>query len=169
MFPDSLEKEPTPGVLARSALDQQGERPPVDEAVDRVIAMIGEGRVGPWPPATSRLSAWMDAGREAAKGIAGEALESAIAGWRDGVVQALADEMEAGRLARQLEEWAWVRWQTEGLEAAGDLIVTADAVSNDENVHLRLAGARADALFAPFIEELRISATQPTDATSGAG
>jgi len=66
-------------------------------------------------------------------------------------------------LARQLEELAWVRWQSEASEAARSLVSAADAVLAGEAVALRVARARAESLFGTFLTELRVVEVNPLD------
>lgn len=163
VFPQSLESEPTPGGLARAELGRVANS---ETAVDDVLTLIVEGSVGPWPPATSWVSDWMDRGREQTEGLEGEARESAISTWRDSVAEALTEEDDRGLLARHLEELAWVHRQTHGTSEAANLIAVADMLLSDDAVHLRIAGARVDSLFAPFLGELRIAAEESSDDAS---
>jgi hypothetical protein len=185
MFPESLEKESTPGGLARAAWNAAGGmgrgKPDHEAALVPVLAAITEGSVGPWPPPTSWMSEWMDQARDAARGLEGDARERAIETWHKKVAEALAARDDRDLLARTLEELAWVRWQSDGLEAAGPWILTADAIASepasdqssdgtsddpfdqasDASAWHRIAEARVESLFAPFSSELRVGDTVP--------
>jgi hypothetical protein len=168
VFPESLENEATPGGLVRGALAEKGATPDRDAGIEECIALIAEGAVGPWPPPTSWVGEWMDKGRADAEGLEGESREAAIESWRKLAAEKLAAETDDDLIARYLEELAWVRWQTHGLEAASGLIATADALVSGEEVRNRIAGARVDSLFAPFLGELRLDEPGVGDAVSEA-
>ena len=165
VFPESLDEESTPGGLVRAEL---GDLPRGEAALDDVLPLIVDGTIGPWPPATSWVSERMDDGREKTAGLEGEARDSAIEAWRDSVAEALAAEDDRGLLARHLEELAWVHRQTDGANEAANLIALADALLADEAIHLRIAGARVDSLFGPFLGELRIAVDESSDDVSPA-
>lgn len=165
VFPESLDDESTPGGLVRAEL---GDLPTSEAALEDVLPLIVDGTVGPWPPATSWVSGWMDEGREKVAGLEGETRESAIEAWRDSVAEALTEEDDRGLLARHLEELAWVHRQTHGKTEAANLIAVADAMLANQAVHLRIAGARVDSLFAPFLGELRIAVDESSDDVSQA-
>jgi hypothetical protein len=141
--------------LVRVALQEAGGASSGEAGVDAVVEMISNGAVGPWPPPTSWVSEWMDKGREEIASREGPARETAIESWETAAAEALLAQDEADLLARHLEELAWVHWKTDGLEVAKSLISTADALAEDEAVRNRLARARLDSLFAPFLAELR--------------
>jgi hypothetical protein len=172
IFPESLETESTPGGLVR--LELAGSPDGSSEAslgadLESVIEWVLDGSIGPWPPATSLLSEWMDRGREETEGLEGEARESAIEAWRASVTELLSAQDDRSLLARHLEELAWVRRQTGGLSEAASVVAMADAVASDDDVATRLAGARVDSLFAPFLGELRMGDAESAEAAADAG
>lgn len=158
IFNESLEEEPTPGGLVRAEVEKSGALPEVDASVEALIAAIMDGAAGPWPPASSWVSERMDEGRERVVGLEGGALEAGVDEWITEVAGALGAGEDSGLLARRLEELAWVRRQTDGIGDAATLIVAADAIVADEALRLRLAKARVESLFAPFLGELRTAA-----------
>jgi hypothetical protein len=163
VFPESLDGESTPGGLIRAELADIAKS---ETAVEEVVALIMDGSVGPWPPASSWVSEWMDKGRDEVAGLESDARESAITDWRDAVAAALVETDDRELLARHLEELAWVHRQTHGPAEAASLIAAADALVSDDAAHLRIAGARVDSLFAPFLGELRIADDEPSDEVS---
>lgn len=153
LFGESVEKEKTPGELARAAL---GAEAVADDAFESCLAEIAEGRVGPWPPATTWVSERMDAGREAVEGLEGEARGAAIDRFVDGLAADLASETDLAQQQRRLEELAWIRWQSDEASMGRSLLATADLLGSDEDAALRLARSRVESLFAPFLGELRL-------------
>lgn len=156
LFPESVEKESTPGAGARSEL--AGRTPPAT-ALEDVLEEVRAGRLGPWPPGTTWVGERMEEGRARLEGVAGEAREKAIDAWLEQTSVALAEMSPAGLISRHLEEMAWIRWRAEKPDEARALIVVADAVVDAESdagaAWMRLAKARAEAIFEPFLEELR--------------
>lgn len=171
LFPADVEKEKTPGGRTRAELEAAGKTIPEaarEAAIQAVCEWVSEGAIGPWPPATSRVSDWMDQGRERVAGLEGAARETQIDAWRADAAAALVAEGDRALLVRHLEELAWVRQQTDGESAAAQLIATADALAaDDEGVDLQLAAARVDSLFAPFLGELRIGDASSDAAAAG--
>ncbi|HEB90932.1 MAG TPA: hypothetical protein ENI85_15265, partial [Deltaproteobacteria bacterium] len=69
LFPADLEKQKTPGDLARAALGPEAGADPDasrSRAIEHVLTELREGRLGPWPPGTSWIAEWMEKGRAAA-------------------------------------------------------------------------------------------------------
>ena len=163
LFSQSIENEPTPGALARAALAAEIASEDSEAALESLLAQIAEGEVGPWPPPTGRVGEWMEQAREAVEGLEAEARIAAIESWLVTVSDDLAAATDPEWLARQLEELAWVRWQSEAPEAARSLVSAADAVLAGEAVALRVARARAESLFGTFLTELRIVEVNPLD------
>ncbi|MEE8165447.1 MAG: hypothetical protein V3T64_07760 [Myxococcota bacterium] len=161
LFSEAIEKEATPGALARAALVAEIASGDSDSALDSVLTLIAEGEVGPWPPPTGRVSEWMEQGREGVEGLEAEARIAAIESWLVKVSDDLAASTDRDLLARHLEELAWIRWQSEAPELARSLVSVADAVLDNEAVALRVARARAESLFATFLVELRVVEENP--------
>lgn len=155
LFSEALEKEATPGALARAALASGLDSINLEQALADVSKSIAEGEAGPWPPATRWVSEWMDKGRGAVEDLEGEARDAAIESWLEEVSADLAERLDRSLLTRHLEELAWARWQADEADLARSLIRVADAVANDAEVHRRLARTRAESLFAPFVSDLR--------------
>lgn len=175
LFSEATEKDPTPGEAVRAALNKDIADLPEETALEVVIGLIAEGEAGPWPPATKWVSDWMDRGREAAKGLEGDARAEAITGFKGELAAALVAETEDDLLRRHLEELAWVHWRGEatgestssnelGRTRAASLLRTAELLRTDPAAAERLAGARIEALLAPFFAELEVGDADPADA-----
>jgi hypothetical protein len=160
LFGEALEKEPTPGDLARAAL---GPAEDATAALESVAALIADGQIGPWPPSTGWVGDRMQKGREAVEGLEGDARASAIDDWLEKLCRALYEQSDPALLAQHLDEFAWVRWQTDQMEAARALLAASDAQASGEGAALALARARVDGLFGPFLAELRVVESSPLD------
>lgn len=173
LFPESVEQAPTPGAEARGEL--AGRTPPATALAD-VLEEVRAGRLGPWPPGTTWVGERMDEGRARLAGLADGSREKAIDAWLEQTSAALAESSRAGLIARHLEEMAWIRWRAEQPDEARALIAVADAVSDavapdavadagsgEDEAWARLARARAEAIFEPFLEELRGAARAAGD------
>ncbi len=166
LFPEDLEKEKTPGDLVREALGTGAEAASDalrERSLERVVVELREGRLGPWPPPTAWLATWMEKGREAVDGVAPGEREAAIEAWLEAAVDALGEETDPGRLARALDEMAWIEWQTEtGEELARAFLVASEALSSDADALSRLNRGRIDRLFESLLAELRGAGSSPT-------
>ncbi|MHA7838533.1 MAG: hypothetical protein ACX98W_13845 [bacterium] len=160
LFPESLEHEATPGAQARVALAEpsglQAAEPPSGSAepLAAVLGEVGAGRLGPWPPATTWVTEWMEKGREAVGDLEGDSRSAAIEAWLEEASAVLAEEGSPAPIARHLEEMAWLRWQSGSPESAREMIAVADALSNDGDAWHRIARARVESIFAPFLADL---------------
>jgi hypothetical protein len=166
LFPESLEKEATPGELARSALGADGGP---EDALERVVGEIVGGRTGPWPPPSGWLSDRMEEARESIAPLEGEGRDAAIDAWLEELGASLGELSDRGLVGRHLEELAWVRWQSGGEEEARALMGAADAIGRGDEAWARLTRARAEAIVAPFIAELRGAPGDSGSGPKGAG
>ena len=146
-----LEKQPTPGDLARSALGEADAPTSLELLVDEVK----QGRLGPWPPPTAWVGERMETGRESVEGLDGEALAAKVESWIDEVTNSLLAETNGALIARHLDELAWVRWQSEKEDEARQLLAVSSAIGTDAKAETALTRARVESLFAPFLKELR--------------
>ena len=55
-----------------------------------------------------------------------------------------------------LEELAWLRWQAEEEEEAGQLLAVSAALGADGEAVTQLTRARVESLFEPFLASLRV-------------
>ncbi len=156
LFSEDLDGEQTPGDLARGALGETTEASHAADRFDASLSKIREGRLGPWPPKTAWVSEWMTKGREVTEGLEGAARVNAIESWLDQASESLGRETEPNLLSRHLDETAWVRWQSDAEPEARTLLALSESVSTDDDVMRRLGRARAEGLFASFLEELRV-------------
>jgi len=152
LFGDALEGVATPGERARAALGVAQE----EGALQSIWSAVASGEIGPWPPPSSWVADRMTRAREAVEGLDGEARVEAIEAWLESVTDDLEAETDAERMAGRLEELAWVRWRA-GDEPAAGAALAATEVARAGGADARpLSRARIDALFAPFLEELRV-------------
>ncbi len=154
LFSEAVEKDATPGELARAALG--GAADPV-KSRELVLADLRAGRIGPWPPATAWVGERMERAQKTLDELEGVAASSAIEAWLDAVTGELADATNRRELADQLAEWAWVEWQREDLERARALLAVAAELAGSDGVdgQRALARARVDAVFGPFLEAVK--------------
>ncbi len=152
LFDDALEKEATPGERIRSELGE-GDRA---AALETLCAQTKAGELGPWPPATTWVGDRMDEGRESVDGLEGEARESAIGTWIDGVTVALVEETDGELIRRHLDELAWVRSQEGDDEAARALLAVSGAIEEDDEAARAFTRARVESLFEPYLASLRV-------------
>lgn len=162
LFPESLEKEATPGEQAREALREIA---PSEAPWAFILSEVEAGRLGPWPPGMGWISEWMQKGRETVASVGAEEQESALESWLAQATSALAEQepTSVALIARHLEEMAWLRWQQEKTTEARDLIAAADELSGREEAWRELARVRVEALFGPLIEELRATENEPDE------
>ncbi len=165
LFPDELEKQATPGDLARAAL---AEADPAatpaatpEEALATTEHEIRAGQLGPWPPPTSWVAERMELGRESLRGLADAARDQAIGSWTDETCEALSAQTDRALLARHLDESAWTRWQSGDEDGARRLLTVATTCVADASAKSDVAArssldrARVESLFEPFLAELR--------------
>ena len=169
LFPESLDGVATPGELARRALIAEGEPAPPAADLDATFADVREGRLGPWPPKSAWVGDRMERARAAAEGLDGKARAEAIERWIEETSESLQKETDAGLLARHLEEAAWARWRGGDEAAARGLLHAATAIVGDDGAARRLARARVEGLFAPFLTELRVVEDDATAAAQAGG
>lgn len=153
LFDESVASHPVPGALARESLGPAGDRA---AALEEVGKSVRDGRIGPWPPASSWLVETEQRAREAVAGLEGAARGEAIDRWLEEASRDLAARSEADLLARHLEELAWVRWQSDAEEAARALLAAADGLREDVDAVGAIARARVEELFSPLLAELRV-------------
>lgn len=169
LFSEEVEKEPTPGDLARLALGSGMGPAASAEDFETTFAEVRDGRLGPWPPKTAWVGDWMSIARASAAGLEGEARGTAIETWLGQVAEALEKETKSELLARHLDELAWIRWQTGALDGARTLLRVSDAVSRDDAAMRRMSRARIEGLFAAFLTELRVVGPSGLDAADAGG
>jgi hypothetical protein len=98
----------------------------------------------------------MTKGREVTEGLEGEARGNAIESWLEEATESLEKETDSRRLARHLDEMAWIRWRSEAESGARALLVVSEALSTTDDVMRRMTRARVEGLFSPFLSELRV-------------
>lgn len=162
LFPSELESHPTPGEIVRTTLGVGSE----SQDVEITLSDIREGRLGPWPPATSWVGEWMTSGRKAVDGISFDARAGAIDAWLGEVSEALMKETDPVLLRHHLEEMAWVRWQSDAELDARRLLEISDLIAEDDAVMKKMSRARAEGLFANLLSELRVVEESGLDANS---
>jgi hypothetical protein len=133
------------------------------EALESVCGEIREGRIGPWPPATSWVADWMQKGRDAVEGGDDASRASRIESWIEEVTGSLAEQGAIGQIARHLDELAWIRSASGDETAARRMLLAADAISTDEQAAHELNRVRVESLFEPLLAELRVVETNPLD------
>lgn len=163
LFSDELEKQATPGDVAREALGGGD----LAASLDLVVEQLKAGALGPWPPATRWVGDWMDRGREAVEGLDGEARAKRIDAWTDEVAHALAEETDSALVARHLDELAWVRWKTGAESEALAFLTVSAALRDDASTAAAVDRARVEALFAPFLTDLRVVEQSGLDLEDG--
>ena len=152
LFSDELEKEATPGELARKALKPAD----LDASLSTLSDQVRAGQLGPWPPATAWVGDWMEKGREAVEGLEGGPRGEAIDGWIGDVTTALGADSDQKLIARHLEELAWLRWQSGEEEEAGQLLAVSGALDGNSEAVAQLTRARVESLFEPYLASLRV-------------
>ena len=98
----------------------------------------------------------MDEGRESVESLEGEARETAIGTWIDGVTVALALETDGDLIQRHLDELAWVRSQEGDDDAAKALLAVSGAIGEDDAAARAFTQARVESLFEPYLSSLRV-------------
>ncbi len=156
LFQEELEKQATPGELARTALAGRMDSVDADEARRATLVEIRDGGLGPWPPATAWVSEWMSSGREAVDGLDGAARSKAIDSWLAAATESLSTETDTSLLTRHLDELAWIRWQSEEESGALSLLSVSGTLVADDEARNQISRARVEGLFASFLAELRV-------------
>ncbi len=162
LFSDELEKECTPGDLARKALGSGD----LGASLEDLVEEVKRGSLGPWPPKTSWVADWMDRGRDEVKGFDGSERVTRIETWIDEVTASLEEQTDDVLISRHLDELAWVRWQADQEDEARRLLTVAAALATDSAAVTALTRARVESLFAPYLTDLRVieqSALDPED------
>ena len=152
LFDDALDEQATPGDRVRSELGE-GDR---SAALEALCAQLKAGELGPWPPSTAWVGDRMEEGRESVEGLEGEARETAIGTWIEGVTSALLLETDGDLVRRHLDELAWVRSQEGDDDAAKALLAVSGAIGEDDAAARAFTRARVESLFEPYLSSLRV-------------
>jgi len=142
----------TPGELARAELGPSG-----SDLVGRVVEMIQEREIGPWPPENPALQAAAEKVVDLGKS---ELVVSATARSEqvEGIVgDALAEIFDAGfasRCAERFEEMAYVFWRQDREDDARACLATADAFKGEVPDYETPARAMLDVLLKPALSAL---------------
>jgi hypothetical protein len=165
LFGDELEKQETPGEIARGLLPVAE----ISEAIGSVAARVREGQLGPWPPSSEWVGDRMDRGRESVDRLEGEARGAAIEAWIQEICDALCRDSDQALIARNLEELAWIESESGETAAACALLAVASGLPDDEETVQAIGRARVESLFEPFLASLRVVETDPLSAGDGQG
>jgi hypothetical protein len=157
-----------PGELAREALGEPEERP----ALAQAVALVREGRVGPWPPPGDALALLFERIRTALEGPL--VLSEAVRGERIATLVAEASEEcfagEAGEVAaHRFRESAYVFWQQGEPEAAHACLAAASRFAAGEPRENPVALALLEAALGPALATLEAAREEaPEDAARAA-
>ena len=166
------EDTPRPGELVRAALDGA---PELDE--ESLGSWLARGEVGPWPPPVERLEELLRRLQEIAEGqvvVSGAARDEQVDAALETALDTVYDAERFERLARRLDDTAYVWWKT-GREANADqLLAAAAALRAGEVPARRLARRMLEISLRPALERARnpeppaTAADAPPEAAPGA-
>jgi hypothetical protein len=149
------EDTPSPGALARSALE--GELRDADEntCLERVAKAVAGGELGPWPPAPAALEQVLRKLDDVRTGV----IVVSGARKREQMQQVLEDALDgcfageaAERTALRLEETAYIHWKSGRVDDARACLVTAGVFRDRSPSDNPVARAMLERLLAPALE-----------------
>jgi len=164
---DAPPDTPTPSDLVREALDE----PDITaaDALDRAAAWFGTGELGPWPPPRERVDGLIERLQEISKSVvvvSGSAREEQVDTALTDALEDVFDETQRERIARQLEETAFVWWRTGRDAEAQTAIAAASAFRTTAPSENRAARGMIEVLLKPAIENAR-SGEEAAEAPAG--
>lgn len=142
----------TPGELARAELGA-GE----PGLVGRVVEMLREHEIGPWPPENPALQAAAEKIVDLGKSELVVSASARAEQVEDILGEALAEIFDAAlasRCAERFEEMAYVFWRQDRAEDARACLATADAFEGEVSAYETPARAMLDVLLKPALSAL---------------
>ncbi|MFQ5417739.1 MAG: hypothetical protein ACE5FL_11920, partial [Myxococcota bacterium] len=142
----------TPGELAREALSDVSA-----DLVPRVVELIREREIGPWPPEDERLQA---AGEKIAA-LGKSELVVPVAARREQADDVIAESLTAlyggpyaARCAERFDETAYVYWKWGRVDDARAFLAAADGLRGDVPEEQPTARAMLEVLMTPVLDKL---------------
>ncbi len=158
---DPPEGASTPGELVRTALaaDDAG----AAGGVARVLALVRDQSIGPWPPPNEMLSEIAQRLSELAEGV----VVVSAAARREQIDRALDEAVErvfgaefAGRTANRFEETAYIFWRREALEDARACLAAAKTFRGSKAEFRELGRAMLEVVLAPTLKSIEQESQQ---------
>ena len=143
----------TPGTLAREALSDEA----ISGQAAAAVALIREGKLGPWPPSVAKLQRVAERIRESSRGriivSKPQRSERVDAVLREAIDE-LLDAASAERTALRFEEMAYVLWKSERTADARACLAAADELRQDRWSESPVVRALFERALAPLLEGL---------------
>ncbi len=143
----------TPGELVRDALGDDS----TPERIERVLALVRERELGPWPPASEKLHRWAEKLTELAQGrivVSGVRRREQAGQLLDEALADLYAEPWGDRTAARLEESAYVLWKRGRTEDAQACLAAARGFRELAPAENPVARAMLEAVLAPVTQKL---------------
>lgn len=155
---------PTPGEEASAALGE-----PTAEDRSRLLEMIADGRLGPWPPREEALREAVDAlgeARDARIVVSGPAQRERLEEILENAAEAAYDEGFSACTAARFEESAYLYWKSEHEPEARACLAGARAFREGEARSNPVARALLGRLLAPLMKEENENESEREDSES---
>jgi hypothetical protein len=161
---EDAEGEATPGEIVRGAL---APAEPVPQALERVIALMREGELGPWVARPGALDAALPKLRDIQSGVvivSGAAKQERVQAVLDETLEALYASPSDERTARRFEESAYVLWKSDREDDARACLTAADTFRKEPAMSNPVARAALERLLAPVLAQLEEDAEEKSEA-----
>lgn len=149
---DPVEGTKTPGELARAELSEPED---AAAAIERITALVSDGKLGPWPAASEVLQPIADSLDRESDGVLvvsaavrQEQVDLAI----EDAIDTVFDEAFAGRTAERFEESAYFFSQLDRVDDATACLVAASAFRNQAPSSRPIGRAMLEVILAPVLK-----------------
>ena len=143
----------TPGTLAREALSDEA----ISGQAAAAVALIREGKLGPWPPSVAKLQRVAERIRESSRGriiVSKPQRSERVDTVLREAINELLDAASAERTALRFEEMAYVLWKSERTADARACLAAADELRQDRWSESPVVRALFERALAPLLEGL---------------
>jgi hypothetical protein len=146
----------SPGEIVRRALAERAAATP--ESAQRVVALVEQGSLGPWPPRDAVLSdaaAQLTEHGHSVLAMSAAQREEQLVRALEVVAQRIFDAPYTALTARRFEESAYVYWKSGGLDDAVACLSAARSLSESTRPENPVVRALLERMLAPTLASLR--------------
>ncbi len=144
----------TPGELARAEFSEPED---AEAAIERITALVSDGKLGPWPAASDVLQPIAESLSDASTGVlivSPTARQAQVDLTLDEAIDTVFDETFASRTAERFEESAYFYWQLGQTDDASACLVAATAFRNQSPSCRPIGRAMLEVILAPVLKAI---------------
>lgn len=144
----------TPGELARAELAEPED---TEAAIQRIVALVNDGKLGPWPAASEVLQPIAERLEDASTGVvivSPTARQEQVDLALDEALDTVFDESFAGCTAERFEESAYFYWQLDQIDDASACLAAATTFRNQSSSFRPIGRAMLEAILAPVLKAI---------------